>query len=275
MARLVDLKGRLLAGEKAFGGFVSAASPVAAEVMALCGYDCLMIDREHGAGDILNAQLQVTALRTTACAALMRVPANDPVELKRALDIGLDGVMVPAVDTTDQARAAVAGCRYPPAGHRGMAAGLVRASGYGTDLERYMRVGEQQLLVICQIETAKGLKNVDAIAAVDGVDMLFVGPYDLSANLGHLGAPDHPEVDRAIERVRKAARKAGKLLGIIPTPGRSAADLFDRGFHLVLGSADLMLLRDGALAEVRAARRAMAASPPARAASTTKKKKKG
>lgn len=263
MSRLVDLKGRLLAGERAFGGFVSAASPVTAEVMALVGYDCLMIDREHGAGDILNAQMQVTAIRTTGCAVLMRVPANDPVELKRALDIGLDGIMVPAIDTVDQARAAVAGCRYPPNGHRGMAAGLVRASDYGTDLARYMETCERQLLVMGQIETAKGLDNVEAIAAVDGIDMLFVGPYDLSANLGHLGAPDHADVDRAIERVAAAARASGKLLGIIPTPGRGIADLFARGFHMVLGGADITLLRDAARAEVATARAALSADQPA------------
>lgn len=258
MARAIDVKGRMLGGEQIFGGFVNASSPVIAEVMALAGYDCLMIDREHGAGDILNAQMQVTALRTTECAALMRVPANDPAELKRALDIGLDGVMIPAIDNAAQARAAVAACRYPPAGMRGMAAGVVRASGYGTDLANYMARGVHQLLVMCQIETASGLERVDEIAAVDGVDMLFVGPYDLSANLGHLGAPDHPDVDAAIARVEVAARRTGKLLGIIPTPGRSLADLFGRGFNLVLGGADIILLREACRAEVAVARQALA-----------------
>lgn len=258
MARGVDLKGRLQNGGQAFGGFINAASPIMAEVMALAGYDCLMIDREHGAADILNAQLQVTALRTTDCAALMRVPANDPVELKRCLDIGLDGVMIPAISSAAEAQAAVAACRYPPVGIRGMAAGVARASGYGTDLATYMARTVHQLLVICQIETAAGLEQVDEIAAIDGVDMLFVGPYDLSANLGHLGAPDHPAVDTAIERIERAARRHGKLLGIIPTPKRGVAELFARGFHMVLGSADIMLLRDAAIAEVTAARYALA-----------------
>jgi 2-keto-3-deoxy-L-rhamnonate aldolase RhmA len=144
-----------------------------------------------------------------------------------------------------------------------MAAGLVRASGYGTDLARYMEEAERQLLIMCQIETVTGLQNVEAIAEVDGVDLLFIGPYDLSANLGHLGAPDHPDLDRAIERIQEAARRGGKLLGIIPTPGRDVADLFARGFHMVLGSADIMLLRDGALAEVAAARRALSSPKPA------------
>ena len=258
MAGLNDLKGRMQGGEQVFGGFVNAASPIMAEVMARAGYDCLMIDREHGPGDILNAQAQVTALRTTDCAALMRIPANDPTELKRCLDIGLDGVMIPAIGSAEEARAAVAGCRYPPAGIRGMAAGVVRASGYGTDLATYMAQGVHQLLVMCQIETASGLERVDEIAAVDGVDLLFVGPYDLSANLGHLGAPDHPDVDAAIARIEAAARRAGKLLGIIPTPGRGVADLFGRGFNLVLGGADITLLRDACRAEVAAARQALA-----------------
>lgn len=262
MAGFIDLKARLQGGEQVFGAFVGAASAMAAEVMALAGYDCLMIDREHGPGDILNAQSQVMAIRTTDCAALMRVPANDPVELKRALDIGLDGVMIPAIDGPDDARAAVAGCRYPPAGMRGMAAGLVRASGYGTDVERYMNQCVNQLLVMCQIETKSGLERVAEIAAVDGVDMLFVGPYDLSANLGHLGQPDHPAVDDAIGRIAGAARDSGKLLGIIPTPGRGIADLFERGFDMVLAGADLTLLRDAARAEVQVAKAARAKRQP-------------
>jgi 4-hydroxy-2-oxoheptanedioate aldolase len=265
MSRRVDLKGRMRAGERVFGGFVNAASPVMAEVMALAGYDCLMIDREHGPADIFNATLQVTAIRTTGCAALMRVPANDPVELKRALDIGLDGVMIPAIDTADQARAAVAGCRYPPKGTRGLAAGVVRASGYGTDLARYMETAEREFLIMGQIETATGLENVETIAAVEGVDMLFVGPYDLSANLGYLGAPDHPDVDKAIERVKAAARDNGKLLGIIPTPGRGVADLFARGFHMVLGTADIILLREAAKAEVATARAVLGAGSAGKA----------
>ena len=260
MARLIDLKGRMRGGEQVFGGFVNAASPVMAEVMALAGYDCLMIDREHGPGDILNAQAQVTALRTTDCAALMRIPANDPAELKRCLDIGLDGVMIPAISSAEEAHAAVTACRYPPAGIRGMAAGVVRASGYGTDLANYMATGVHQLLVICQIETAGGLDRVGEIATVEGVDMLFVGPYDLSANLGHLGEPDHPEIDAAIARVEAAARRAGKLLGIIPTPERSVGDLFARGFHMVLGTADIILLREAAMADVAMARRARTAA---------------
>ena len=137
-----------------------------------------------------------------------------------------------------------------------MAAGLVRASGYGTQLARYMAKGVDQLLVMCQIETEAGLANVAEIAAVEGVDMLFVGPYDLSANLGYLGQPDHPAVEKALDQIAAAARDAKKLLGIIPTARRSIADLFGRGFHMVLGSADLTLLRDAAQAEVRAARAA-------------------
>lgn len=257
--RRVDLKGCLQAGQRLFGGFLNAASPVTAEVMALAGYDCLLIDREHGPGDLLAAQGQITAIRSTGCGVLMRVPANDPVELKRALDLGLDGVMVPAVNSAGDARAAVAACRYPPAGIRGVAPGIVRASGYGTDLAGYMAACEREFLLMCQIETKAGLDAVEAIAAVDGVDMLFVGPYDLSANLGHLGQPDHPAMDAAMARIEAAARQAGKLLGIIPTPGRDIAALFARGYHLVLGSADISLLRDAARAEMETARRALEA----------------
>lgn len=259
MVRRVDLKGCLRAGQRLFGGFLNAASPVTAEVMALSGFDCLLIDREHGPGDLPSAQGQITAIRSAECGVLMRVPVNDPVELKRALDLGLDGVMVPAVSSVAEARAAAAACRYPPAGVRGVAPGIVRASGYGTDLAAYMASCEREFLLMCQIETREGLEAVEDIAAVDGVDMLFVGPYDLSANLGHLGRPDHPAIEAAMARVEAAAQKAGKLLGVIPTPGRGIAALFARGYHLVLGSADISLLRDAAQAEVAIARRALEA----------------
>ncbi len=257
MTRRVDLKGCLVTGQRLFGGFLNAASPVTAEIMALAGFDCLLIDREHGPGDLLGAQGQIAAIRSADCGVLMRVPANDAVELKRALDLGLDGVMVPSVNSVGDARAAVAACRYPPGGVRGVAPGIVRASGYGTDLAGYMASCEREFLLMCQIETKAGLEAVEAIAAVDGVDMLFVGPYDLSANLGHLGQPDHDVVETAMTRIEAAARQSGKLLGIIPTPGRSAAALFARGYHLVLGSADIALLRDAALAEVESVRGAL------------------
>ncbi len=185
----------------------------------------------------------------------MRVPSNDEVALKRALDTGVAGVMVPAVNTADEAAAAVAACHYPPRGRRGMAAAIVRGADYGLRAAEYIESAGTALLVMCQIESAEAVENVTAIAAVEGVDMLFVGPFDLSASVGYLGQPDHPEVRALIARVEVAARSAGKHLGAIPTPERSAAELVAAGYELIIADADVLLLRDGArasLAQLRA-----------------------
>lgn len=180
------------------------------------------------------------------CAPLLRVESNDEVVIKRALDIGLARIMVPAVGARAEAAAAVAACRYPPRGVRGMAAPVVRATGHGASWQAYVAGGADELLIMCQIETASGVEAVADIAAVDGVDMLFVGPFDLSASLGHLGEPDHPEVRGAIARVEQAVRAAGKLLGTVPTPSRGAGELFAAGYDLVLADCDNLLLREAA-----------------------------
>ncbi|HEY5598591.1 MAG TPA: aldolase/citrate lyase family protein, partial [Kiloniellales bacterium] len=185
-----EIKRRILAGRPAFGCWLEMCSPIAAEIIAQSGYDCVLIDLEHGPGSVLDAVSLMHAVQGRACAPLLRVPENDPVILKRALDIGVAGVMIPAVNSADQAAAAVSACRYPPKGTRGMAASIVRASDYGARWREYAGTAEECLLVMCQIESAEAVGNAAAIAAVDGVDMLFIGPFDLSAGLGHLGEPD-------------------------------------------------------------------------------------
>lgn len=245
-----SVKQRLAAGEQLLGGFLNGASPLFAEVMALAGYDCLMIDGEHSAVGLETAQLMTMAMRGAGCGALMRVSQNDTAEIKRALDIGLDGLMAPAVNSRAEAEALVWACRYPPEGVRGVAVRVVRAADYGLDAERYAATANAALLVIAQIETAKAVEAVDAIAATPGIDMLFVGPYDLSASMGHLGEPDHTEAQRLIRQVEQAVKRAGKWLGIVPTTARPADRLFADGYHLVLGGADLSLLRDAATGQV-------------------------
>jgi 2-keto-3-deoxy-L-rhamnonate aldolase RhmA len=137
-----------------------------------------------------------------------------------------------------------------------MAASIVRASDYGARWRDYTGNANETLLVMCQIESAEAVGNAAAIAAVDGVDMLFIGPFDLSAGLGHLGEPDHPDVRKKIAAVEAAARKAGRALGGIPTPGRSVEDLIAAGYRLILADADVGLLGDTARAHVKALRAA-------------------
>ena len=220
--------------------------------MASAGYDCAMIDCEHGPGDPGSAIAIMRAMQATGCTPLVRVPGNDPGWIKRLLDVGAQGVMIPAVNTPEEAEAAVAACHYPPRGVRGMAAPIVRASGYGHDWQGYVRNIAESLLVICQIESKTALESVGAIAAVDKLDMIFIGPFDLSASLGFMGEPDHPEVREAISKAERAAKAEGCLLGGIPTPERSPQMLYEAGYDLVLADIDVLILRDGATAGLSA-----------------------
>ncbi len=240
------------AGTPVCGYWTELFSPTATEIMSAAGYDCTMIDLEHGAADLGDAVAVMRALRGSACTPLVRVPANDPTWIKRVLDAGAQGVMVPVVNSAAEAEAAVAACHYPPRGFRGMAAPIVRAARYGDDWQGYVRDIAGSLLVICQVETGTAVENVAEITAVDGLDMIFVGPFDLSGSLGHLGEPDHPDVRAAIARVEEAAKAAGCLLGGIPTPERAPKALYEAGYDLVLADIDLVMLREGARAGVAA-----------------------
>lgn len=254
MDRANPLKARLSAGRPALGCWLSWAYPVAAEVVALAGYDCVVIDHEHGFGGLAETVGCLQALSATATAALVRVPWNDPVYIKRVLDLGVDGIMVPSVGTAAEARAAVAACRYPPRGIRGAAYGQARASGYGMHKQRYRETADDALLIVCQIETVAGVDNLADIAAVDGVDSLFVGPYDLSGSLGKLGQFDDPAVQETIRRAERSIKQAGRWLGVLPSLGRNAAAMVRDGADLVVSGSDAGLLRNAAVAEISAFR---------------------
>jgi 2-keto-3-deoxy-L-rhamnonate aldolase RhmA len=245
----------------AIGCWLHLFSPIAAEVVAQAGYDCVMIDLEHGPGGLMDAIALMQAVQGRDCAPLLRVAANDPVRIKRALDTGIAGIMVPAVDSKVEAEAVVEACCYPPEGRRGMAPSIVRASDYGANWRGYVERAARDLLIICQIESAAAARAAGEIAAVEGVDMLFLGPFDLSAALGYVGQPDHPEIQACIAEIEQAAKAAGKLLGGIPTPARPAEALFAAGYDLVLADFDLVLLRDGARASVARLRAASEARP--------------
>ncbi|MGB8275860.1 MAG: aldolase/citrate lyase family protein [Alphaproteobacteria bacterium] len=245
-------RNRLEDGRPALGCLANMGSAVAAEILGRAGYDCVMTDMEHGPGDVLNTVHQLQAVEATPAVALVRVPENAPVYLKRVLDAGPNGVMIPAVQTPADAQNAVAACRYPPRGVRGVAHPIARASGYGTDLARYMADFERELLVICQIETMAGVENARAIAATEGVDMIFLGPMDLSASAGFFNEPDHPEVEALIGRVEAEVKGAGRMLGGLSTKARPASVLFERGYAFVLDAVDIGLLRDAARNSVEA-----------------------
>ena len=256
MGAPASFKERLRAGDAAIGCWIELFSPLASEVVAEAGYDCVLIDLEHGPGSVMDAIKVMQAIQGKPCSPLVRVPHNDPTWIKRVLDAGAIGCMVPGVNSANDAEAAVAACRFPPKGRRGLATPIVRASRFGLAEADYLAHADADILVICQVETGTAVENVESIAAVDGVDMLFVGPYDLSADLGYLGSPDEGPVRAAIEQIEGVARRSGILLGGIPTPGRSATELRAAGYQLVLAGVDSLLLRDAAQATVKAFRAA-------------------
>jgi 4-hydroxy-2-oxoheptanedioate aldolase len=252
MYRQNAIKKRLLSGRKAIGCWTVLGSPPVIELLALCGFDYLLLDQEHGFGEpssLLHALQAMSA--TPSCTAVVRVPSNDPNYLKRVLDAGAEGVMVPNVETAEDARAVVAACRYPPAGRRGSALGSARASNYGIDAPHYRKTAADELLIVCQIESPKAVDNIDAIAAVEGVDVLFIGPHDLSGSIGQLGDIKHPDVAKLIARAEEGIKRSGKPMGTVPHPGVRWSEMFERGYHMINAGSDVSRLREGALADVK------------------------
>ncbi len=254
MYRKNAMKKRLQDGEQVIGCWLHLCSPIAAEIVALTGFDAVIIDHEHSHGDFLNAISLLHAVSATPATAIMRVPWNDPVYIKRALDIGVEGIMVPSVNSAEEARAAVAACRYPPAGIRGAAYVVARCADYGLRSDRYMEDEPDNLLVICQIESVEAVGNVEAIAAVDGVDMLFVGPLDLSGSMGKLGRTGDADFIAMRTRAEDAIKAIGKPMGGLAVKGDSPQAMMQRGYAFITGTTDALLIRDGALAHLRSLR---------------------
>lgn len=258
MYRPNRLKQRLRNGEKVFGSWNVLASAFATEVMGYAGFDFIIFDHEHGVGDLTTLGHQFQALSGTPTTALVRVPSHDASYIRRTLDLGAEGLVVPSVGTAAEARAIVQACHYPQFGSRGAAPGTIRASGFGAEAGLYARTASENTLVICQIETVEGVDNAAEIAAVDGVDMLFIGPYDLSASAGFMGEMDHPEVVALIEKVEATARKAGKPLGSILRPGLSLEEVYGRGYQMISTGSDASRLRAACLADIAGFREAVA-----------------
>jgi 4-hydroxy-2-oxoheptanedioate aldolase len=252
MFRPNALKQRLRVGKNALGCWTVLGSPPVIELLAYCGFDYLLLDQEHGFGEPSSLLHSLQAMAAApACTSIVRVPSSDPNYLKRVLDAGVEGVMVPNVETADDARAVVAACRYPPAGRRGSALGSARASDYGINSGKYKQDAAKELLIVCQIESPKAVDNVAAIAAVDGVDVLFIGPHDLSGSVGQLGELKHPEVAKLIARAEQGIRASGKPMGTVPHPGTTWREMFQRGYQMINAGSDVGRLRDAALADVK------------------------
>jgi 4-hydroxy-2-oxoheptanedioate aldolase len=250
MYRPNPLKQRLRNGENVLGCWTMLGSAQVAEILSIAGFDYLVLDQEHGLGDSNTLSAQLHAMSAYETVGVVRVPWNDHVYLKRVLDAGAEAVLVPSIDTADEARAAVSACLYPPKGRRGTASSSVRASNYGMTKDYVATCGDN-LLVALQIESKKAVENIDAILAVEGIDLVFIGPFDLSATVGKMGQLKDPEVAGLIERAESRIRAAGKPMGTVPHPGCTWKDMFARGYQFVNAGSDVSRLRDGALTDVR------------------------
>ena len=227
-------------GRTQIGLWCSLCSNVAAEVIAGAGYDWILVDMEHAPNELPTVFSELQALVGGTAAPVVRPAWNDMVILKRLLDVGVQNFLVPYVQTPEEARAAVAATRYPPEGIRGVAV-THRANAYGR-VKDYFKRANDEICVIVQIETRLGLKNLEAIAAIDGVDGLFIGPSDLAAALGHLGNNGHPDVRAAIEDALQRIRKAGKVPGILAPIEAEARHWLSVGCTMLAVGSDAGLL---------------------------------
>ncbi len=231
-----DFRKRVLAREWLVGTFLNLGSPITVEIAGLAGFDWLLIDHEHGPGGEDTLLHQLHAASGTPAFPVVRIAANETPRFKRALDMGASGVMAPYVSTAAEARAAVAAVRYPPHGVRGVAK-FNRGAGFGGDFEEYYLHGHERLLTVVQIETTEAVNNIDEIAAVDGADVLFVGPTDLSYNMGIRDQLESEPFTAALKKVSAAAKKHGKAAGILVHNDKLVPKVRDLGYTFVaLGS---------------------------------------
>ncbi|MCA9437781.1 MAG: 2-dehydro-3-deoxyglucarate aldolase [Candidatus Omnitrophica bacterium] len=231
------IRERVLQGELFSGTFLNLGSSLTAEIAGQAGFDYVLIDLEHGSGDHDSLLVQLQAVDSTPAATIVRVAWNDPVRIKRVLDLGPSGIMVPMVNTAEEAQRAVSAMKYPPVGIRGVAASN-RACRFGPGFDDYFSQANDNLLTVVQIETPVALENIESIADVEGVDVLFVGPSDLSVSLGIGRQVEHPEMREAYSAVIAAAKGNGKAAGILVQTEEQLAMAIDLGFTFISLSSD-------------------------------------
>ncbi|HEX5826343.1 MAG TPA: aldolase/citrate lyase family protein [Candidatus Limnocylindrales bacterium] len=249
-----DLRRRVLAGERTIGAFVNLGSAASAELMARAGYDWLVLDLEHGMGTESELLAELLAVQGTPTTAVVRVQSVERLRIDRALDLGADGVMLPQVRDAAEARDGVRWMRYPPQGVRGLAL-ITRGAGFGANGHPEVAATvNESILGVFQVESPEAVEAADELASIDGVDVLFVGPADLSHAMGIPGRIDTPEFVAALDRVITACRAHGKAAGILVGSGAAAATAFAQGFTFVGVGSDVSYVLAGARTQLEDAR---------------------
>lgn len=234
-------KAALAAQELRYGLWLAMASPYTAEIAAGAGFDWLLIDNEHAPNDLRTTLAQLQTIAAYDAHPVVRVPQGDVALIKQVLDLGAQSLLVPMIDTPEQAARMVAATRYPPAGIRGVGAAIARASRWNRRAD-YVHEADEDVCLLVQVETEQALGNLDAITATAGIDGIFFGPADLSASMGLLGQIDHPRVREVIGESMRRVRKAGKAAGIICGSAEAAQYYIDCGACFVAVGADVSVL---------------------------------
>ncbi|MBY6200335.1 HpcH/HpaI aldolase/citrate lyase family protein [Maritalea mobilis] len=236
-----DLKGALAAGQLQRGLWLNLDSPLTAEIAGRAGFDWCLIDGEHGPWDPAGIRNQLIALENTGTNAVLRVPVAEDWILKQALDLGVQTVLVPMVNSVAEAEAVVRACRYPPDGVRGMGAAVARAGAYG-NIPDYAASANDEICILVQAESRAAMADLEGIAAVDGVDGVFIGPADLGADMGYRDALDAPELWAEIQRGIGVIRDAGKSPGIIVFGDDAEAQMVEWGVTFLGVGSDASIL---------------------------------
>ncbi len=243
-----NFKASLAAGRTQIGMWAGLADTYATEIIASSGFDWVLLDAEHGPNDLRSVLRQLQAVGGYSTHPVVRLPSGDPVLIKQYLDIGAQTLLIPMVETGEQAEQLVAATRYPPQGIRGVAS--ARASRWG-GVAGYHAGANDSICLLIQVETAKGVAHLDELVKVSGVDGIFVGPWDLAASLGHLGEPRHPEVVKAIESTIDRIVQSGKAAGIVIADTALAHAYIQRGVTFCAVGIDTMILAQAARALAR------------------------
>lgn len=246
-APLNSFKKALAAGEVQFGCWLALADTFSAEMVAQAGFDWLVIDGEHAPNDLRSTLAQLQVIASTDAHAVVRVPVGETYMLKQMLDAGAQTILVPMVESGDQARQLVRDVTYPPHGDRGVGYALGRASRFNT-IADYGTTADAQICLLVQVENLRGLAQLDDILAVEGVDGVFIGPADLAADMGHMGNAEHPEVQAAIMSALARIKAAGKAPGILSTRDEMTNNALTAGAQFVAVGADVLMLGSAARA---------------------------
>ena len=238
----MSLKAQLNRSELTIGSWVTLGHPSIAEIMASAGFDWLVLDMEHSVLELSEVQAIIQVLDAKQCPAIVRLTSNHPDQIKRVMDAGATGVMVPMIKSAADAKAAVDGVYYPPRGQRGV--GLARAQGYGSSFQAYRQWLEENAVIVVMIEHVDAVKAIDEILAVPGIDAYIIGPYDLSGSMGRPGDLNHPDVQAAIAHVLEAGRRAGKPGGIhvIEPDPQALQQRIAAGFNFLGYALDIRIL---------------------------------